>query len=284
MGEGALDGAALTETRITRRRFTFVASHVVTSCAAIAACGAPANNPRSSQTTLTARPTATRTTRAAGTHALGLGEARDAFLHVPSNAGDDPLPLIVLFHGAGGSAERFLRRLGPATGALRVAILATDSRGRTWDVLLRGQNSLLDFVIGQPHSPGFGPDVAFLDRALERVFQEIAVDPTRVAVGGFSDGATYALSIGLMNGDLFRHIVAFSPGFLVDGEPRGRPGIFVSHGREDEILPIDRCSRRIVPVLEKRGYAVNFREFDGGHDVPDAIAREAFEGVVDGGS
>ncbi len=40
---------------------------------------------------------------------------------------------------------------------------------------------------------------------------------------GFSDGASYALSLGVPNGDLFTHIVAFSPGFmrLPDQEPAG---------------------------------------------------------------
>jgi predicted esterase len=34
-----------------------------------------------------------------------------------------------------------------------------------------------------------------------------------LAVSGFSDGASYALSIGPANGDLFTHVMAFSPGF-----------------------------------------------------------------------
>jgi phospholipase/carboxylesterase len=267
---------------ITRRRFAAVASHLA-SCAAIAACGTPADKARSGRATLAARPSASRTTWPAGTHALGLGDTRDGFVHLSADAGEDPVPLIVLLHGAGGSGERLLRRFDEVAEGRRVAVLAPDSRGRTWDALLREQSSLLDFVLGSP-STGFGPDIAFLDRALARVFQNVAVDPARVAVGGFSDGATYALSLGLMNGDLFRRLVAFSPGFFVDGEPRGQPRVFVSHGRADEILPIDRCSRRIVPVLEKRGYAVTFREFDGGHDVPEAIAREAFAWVVDEGS
>jgi predicted esterase len=76
-------------------------------------------------------------------------------------------------------------------------MLFVDSRGQTWDGI-RG---------------GFGPDVDFLDGALEKVFGMVAVDPNRLALGGFSDGATYALSLGLVNGDLFPRIVAFSPGF-----------------------------------------------------------------------
>jgi predicted esterase len=40
-------------------------------------------------------------------------------------------------------------------------------------------------------------------------------------------------------------------------------------------LPIDRCSRAIVPQLERAGYEVRYREFDSGHVVGPEIAREA---------
>src|SRR5215208_6428757 len=120
-----------------------------------------------------------------------------------------------------------------------------------------------------------GPDIAAIDRALEHAFSRCAVDPARVAVGGYSDGASYALSIGIANGDLFTHVLAFSPGFLAPASQVGSPRIFVSHGTQDRWLPIDSCSRRIVPQLERVGYEVRYREFEGGHVVPPGIAREA---------
>jgi len=119
--------------------------------------------------------------------------------------------------------------------------------------------------------------VTFLDRALSRVSELVNVDPARLAIGGFSDGATYALTLGLINGDLFRRVIAFSPGFVVDGPAHGKPQFFISHGTSDQILPIDQCSRRIVPNLKRLGYDVTFREFDGGHEVPPTIAAEALK-------
>jgi predicted esterase len=41
------------------------------------------------------------------------------------------------------------------------------------------------------------------------------------------------------------------------------------------VLPIDRCSRRIVPEVERCGYDVLYREFDGGHTILPEIASEA---------
>src|SRR6202030_4387442 len=52
--------------------------------------------------------------------------------------------------------------------------------------------------------------------------------------------------------------------------------IYISHGTADTVLPIDRCSRRIVPALRAAGYEVTYEEFDGGHTVPPATADRAF--------
>lgn len=102
------------------------------------------------------------------------------------------------------------------------------------------------------------------------------------AAAGFSDGATYALALGRANGTLFSRIIAFSPGFLIPAHLRGSPRIFISHGRQDDVLLIDSCSRIIVPRLRRDGYDVTYREFDGEHEVPDAIVREALEWFVGG--
>ena len=250
---------------------------------ATAACRAPEDRPTSSAGTLTARPMATRTTVKPGRHPLGFRDTRDGLLVVPPRAVDTPVPLIVLCHGAGGAGARLLERLEPATASAGAAILAPDSAGSTWDLMQPEPRTVLDIVdlfTGSRRFVGFGPDVAFINRALDYVFQNVAVDPDRIVVAGFSDGATYALSLGLINGDLFRRIVAFSPGFFSADQRRGRPDIFVSHGRADDILPIARTTRRIVPGLQQEGYSITLREFEGGHELPDAITREAMRWAV----
>lgn len=57
----------------------------------------------------------------------------------------------------------------------------------------------------------------------------------------------------------------------------GRPRFFVLHGVSDATLPIERCSRRLVPALENSGYDVTYEEFDGAHEVPDDIKRSAVD-------
>ena len=81
--------------------------------------------------------------------------------------------------------------------------------------------------------------------------------------------------MGITNGDLFTHVIAFSPGFLAPAGHTGSRWIFLSHGTDDGGLPIGRSSRRIVPELKRGGYDVFYREFDGGHTILPEIASEA---------
>ncbi len=213
---------------------------------------------------LLARPTppSSHTRAPTGLRPLGLSSGRDGLIYVPTGyRPTEEAPLALMLHGAGGDARSSISPFLDLADEVGLVLLAPESRGRTWDVLVGG----------------YGPDVEFIDRALEQTFDRLAVDAKKLAVEGFSDGASYALSIGLTNGDLFTHVLAFSPGFAAPAGREGSPRIFVSHGVHDNVLPIERCSRRIVPQLERVGYEVRYREFDGPHTVPRSVAREALE-------
>jgi len=228
----------------------------------------PPDHPGGSSSRLRARPRDTAPERAppAGCTALGLTEGRDGLLHVPVAAALRPCPLVVLLHGAGASAAEAMMLLADVTEANGLVLLVPESRASSWD-FLRG---------------GYGPDVEYIDRALARVFARCPIDPARVVLVGFSDGASYALSLGIANGDLFTHLIAFAPGFAAPPAHVGQPRILVAHGTRDRVLPIDRCSRRVVPVLRADGYDVVYEEFDGGHSVPPDLARRAVAWVMGG--
>ena len=183
--------------------------------------------------------------------------AQGAARYVPSLAGGEPLRLVVMLHGAGGVAQRTLEILRDEADRHRLLLVAPQSTAATWDVL----------------TGGYGPDVRNIDRLLTAAAARYPL--LGYTVGGFSDGASYALSLGLSNGDVFDSVIAFSPGFEAAELAVGRPRIFVSHGMQDTVLPIDRCSRRIVPALEGAGYDVTYHEFDGGHHVPVSMQRTA---------
>ncbi|MBV8092915.1 MAG: hypothetical protein JO110_06730 [Acetobacteraceae bacterium] len=193
---------------------------------------------------------------------MGLAPGRDGLIFVPGRyQADQPAALLVLLHGAASEAAAVLRHFEPLADMFAIIVLAPDSRGRSWDLIL----------------DECGADVAFISRALRQIFAGYAIDPGRVAIGGFSDGASCALSLGLANGELFHAILAFSPGFALFAHRQGRPRIFISHGVQDKVLPVWRCSRTLVPRLQRLGYQVLYREFDGKHIVPIEIIRESFE-------
>jgi predicted esterase len=190
----------------------------------------------------------------------GVAEAPAAQAYVPRTVQDGrPLRLVVFMHGAGGTAEEALTALLPYADDARLLMLAPKSTLSTWDVI----------------AGGYGSDVENLDRLLGQVAASYPIRGYTMA--GFSDGASYALSLGIGNGDVFDSVMAFSPGFSAAEVRNGRPRFFVSHGTEDKVLPIERCSRRLVPALERAGYDVRYEEFDSGHFMPQVIKETAVD-------
>ena len=209
---------------------------------------------------LSARVSSPARTTNPGIYPLGLASGRDGLLYVPTTyKSDTPAPLAVLLHGAGGDASELvtpMRALADTSGLILVAPYA---RSATWDAI----------------GGLFSDDVTFIDRALTSVFSRLRVDATRVRIMGFSDGGSYSLSLGIINGDLFSGIVAFSPGFIVDGPVNGKPKVFITHGTRDTVLPINQTSRQIVPRLKSAGYDVQYTEFDGGHTITAELLAQA---------
>ncbi len=211
---------------------------------------------------LLARPMQPTQTAPVGLQSLGLSTKRDGLLYIPKNyQASQPAPLVVMLHGAGGDARGGLTPLQNLADAAGLILLAPTSVRQTWDVLY-----------GE-----YGSDIILLDQALTQTFIRYAVDSHHIAIAGFSDGASYALSVGLTNGDLFTHVIAFSPGFIAPAGQIGEPRLFISHGTQDSVLPIDVCSRKIVPQVRRAGYDVLYREFDGPHTIPPAIADFALD-------
>jgi phospholipase/carboxylesterase len=198
---------------------------------------------------------------------LGLGGPRDGALYVPANYEPSKRgwPLTVFLHGAGGEGERTVRRLSEEADRAGLIVLAPDSRAATWDLI---QGSA-------------GPDVEFIETALRQTLERYDVDRSRLTFSGFSDGASYALSLALVNGETFRGVAAFSPGFIqLPGALEGRPRVFLSHGRSDQVLPFERCGSAIAARLRGAGYDITFEPFDGRHEIPEETLERGFAFIV----
>jgi phospholipase/carboxylesterase len=161
---------------------------------------------------------------------VGAG-GQSALIRVPEGLG--PFPLLILFHGASGSGEELLDYLAPSLESVPAVIVAPNSAGRTWDALMVDSWTLLDVFTGRGRSAGFGADVVFVNEVIAEAFRRASIDRSRIALVGFSDGATYALALGMANGQSIGKVVAFSPGFIYPAPRKGRPEIFLSHGRSD---------------------------------------------------
>src|SRR3954465_10274025 len=197
-----------------------------------------------------------------GQQPLKLGSDRDGVLFVPKGYTPEvATPLVLMFHGAGGTGLGVSYTFEVADD-LGIIVLAPDSRDEaTWDFLVHG----------------YGEDVEFIGLALIDTYARCNVDRKRMAIAGHSDGASYALSLGLGTGDTFGRIMTYSPGVMQPAEVHGKPKIFISHGLSDPIMPIEVTSRRFVPRLQKLGYDVTYREYEGRHGVTPAVVRKGFE-------
>ncbi len=197
-----------------------------------------------------------------GKHPLGLSGGRDAILVVPDKV--DPAaatPLMVLFHGGGGHAEKILPMMEGHARACGFLLLVPQSFFPTWDIVIAGN----------------GPDRERLDTALGAVADRFALDPAHLAFAGHSDGGSYALSLGLANGDIVSHVIASSAGFLSVHVQTGAPRIFISHGVADEQIPIGRSGRVHAAALKEAGYDVTYVEYDGLHAYRPGVVAQSID-------
>ena len=203
---------------------------------------------------------------APGRHHLGIVAERDAVLFVPEGlATDAPVPLFVMFHGAGGFPEKVLPFIEAHAQQNGFLVLAPHSTFATWDI-----------VIG-----GHGPDLQQLQQALKKVARHFRIDLDRLAFAGFSDGASYALSTGITNGDIASHVIAFSGGFMNVFSQAGTPRVFIAHGLIDEQLPIATSGRANAASLQAAGYDVQYVEFNGLHIISPPIVAMAVAFYLD---
>ena len=193
-----------------------------------------------------------------GVHELRLGGGRTALMQVAPGGRGGRKALLLVLHGAGSGSHDGLYAFRGGWRERGLVMVAPAAMGATWSFLT-----------------GPDRDLRYVDRALQRAFARCPVDPRLVGVGGFSDGATYALTLGVTNGDLFRAVLALSPGGLTADRTVGKPRIFIAHGTRDDVLPIDSTSDVIVRDLAQAGYSVAYLRFPGGHEARPQISRTA---------
>lgn len=203
----------------------------------------------------------------------------NAYFYRPEGASKSPRPLIVLFHGAGMSAHSFLYGARAEADRCGCLLLSVQSNGATWDTI--GLISKASKGGSVTRDQLFGADTDRVEQALSVALRAADADRRLVILAGFSDGASFALSLGLANPALVRGVIAFAPGFHLEPaaiNPRQR--LFIAHSPTDQILSFERTRDDTVAPLKKAGFEVNFRPFDGGHRVDRALLSEGINFVM----
>jgi phospholipase/carboxylesterase len=202
----------------------------------------------------------------AGRHWLGIAAERDTMLYVPNGLDTSAaVPLLVMFHGAGGFPEKVLPFLEQHAEQRGFLLMLPHSMLPTWDIVIGGN----------------GPDLERLNAALKKVSSHFRIDPNHFGFAGFSDGASYSLSTGLTNGDLVSHVIVFSGGFMSVFIQQGTPKVFIAHGLVDEQLPIETSGRAHAAKLKASGYDVEYVEFNGRHIIYPPIVELAMDFFLD---
>ncbi len=168
-------------------------------------------------------------------------------------------PLITVLHGAGRQDEMLVKACRDQPEARDALFLVPRSLLPTWDLIASRER----------------PDLDFLEYAYDLIYRRYPVDPDRQALLGYSDGASYALSVGLSNPRIFRAVmgwaagfIALAPGFDPDAAPK--PAVLLEYGTHDELFPFDRVALPMRENLRKAGYTVEFRVDQGGKHWPSA--------------
>ena len=201
--------------------------------------------------------------------------------------GSDAGPIVVLLHGFGAPGDDLVslaRVLRAPPGTRFVFPAAPIDLGRAyaggrawWKIDLEAR--LLRHARGEPIDLTEVPAGLVEARAMVEEFlseMERALSPTRLVLGGFSQGAMLSLDVALHSTRALAGLVLMSGTHLAANEwaarlpaRRGVP-VFMSHGRDDELLPF-AISEGLRDTLKEAGLVVDWVSFRGGHGIPPGV-------------
>lgn len=197
-----------------------------------------------------------------------LHEFRDwKFRYRPARV--KPSWLLLLIHGLSGDENSmwiFSRNLpGNFTILAPRGIHVSREGGYTW-------RKVRPNMMGLPVMEELRPSADALIGFVDDWSQSEGLATKKFDVIGFSQGAALTYTLAILHPDRIRALAALS-GFIPKGAEdlvasgilAGKP-IYVSHGRQDDMVPVE-MARRSVALLEKSGAHVKYCETDGGHKV-----------------
>lgn len=198
---------------------------------------------------------------------LERGPARGHLLTPGRIDPDRRYPLVTVLHGAGRQDELLVKGLRDEPDRRGALFFVPRSVQPTWDLIAGGPRVDLDF----------------LEYAWDLLYRRYPVDFDRQVLMGYSDGASYALSVGLSNPGLFSALIAWAAGFVVVDPERfeaaaPRPRVYLEYGSHDELFPFEQTALPMRARLEAAGCDVTFSVDEGGRHWPSgSFSREALD-------
>ena len=181
--------------------------------------------------------TGTATTTPLETVEVG-GVSRGYLLRTPDDAEDrEPMPVVVMIHGAGGNGERAEAATGLTAIAETNGFIAAYPYG-TQAANIPGEFSWNAGVCcGVPARSGVD-DVAFITAMLDQIAATYPVDPEQIYIGGFSNGGMLSYRLACELGDRIAGIAVVSGALNVPECAAPDPiDLLVIHGTADLVVP-----------------------------------------------
>jgi len=132
---------------------------------------------------------------------------------------------------------------------------------------------------GVPEPEALQTSVGLVRKFVDEVRAEYPVDPKRLILLGFSQGAMMAYATGLSDPSMFRGIAALS-GYIpyqsrlpLQLAKLAGFSVFISHGSNDPVIPVQN-GREAAKLLTDAGANVTYREYLMGHEIGDETIRD----------
>lgn len=113
-------------------------------------------------------------------------------------------------------------------------------------------------------------------KSLAGLIQSLGVEPEKIILGGFSQGAMASTHYILNTKQTFAGLAILSGTFLGTNEwlelakAREPISFFQSHGKQDAVLPFS-AAEKLYQILSKAGWSGDFIPFHGGHEIPPQV-------------
>ena len=189
----------------------------------------------------------------------------------PEQPTDGPAPAVFVLHGRGANEQDLLPIAKELPETLHIVSLRAPDRlqgGYTWYELDLSAGGLHQ---SQPDPADFDRSRGLVDDSVAAAIDAYELDPDRLGLLGFSQGAITSLSLLLDSPDDYQWVVALH-GYLPDSHRDLDPEeivdkpVFVAAGSADEIIPAAR-SEAAAERFDDLGSAVSYNTYDTPHGV-----------------